>query len=143
MTRLLYGYSDEIAAWVADRIPHANAFSGPYTAIGVVSGDNLLAGVVFHEYQPDYGNIQVSMAADSPMWARPEIIAELLAYPFGQLRCWMLYTLIPHDNAPALKVNEHIGVKRKTVVPHYFGRKRHAVVCQMTRTEYLKTYGAP
>lgn len=141
MSELLCGFDKEIAAWVAERIPHVGKDGfGDCTAIGVASGDRLLAGVVFHAYQPDYENLQLSMAAESPMWARPDVIAGLLHYPFEQLGVFMLYTLTPPENEAALKVNEHIGLKRKTILPHYFGPKKHAVVCQMTKPEYRRGY---
>jgi RimJ/RimL family protein N-acetyltransferase len=125
---------------VAERVPNAPKGFGPCEAIGVVSCGKLIAGVVYHEYRENCESIQISMAAESPMWARRGIIAGLLHYPFEQLGCWMIYTLIPPGNYRALRVNQHIGLKRKTVIPHCFGKKAHAVVCQMTRPEYQRLY---
>ena len=137
---LLFGNDEDVARWVGERIKSVGRDGfGPCSAIGVVS-DRLIAGLVFHDYQPDFENVQLSMAAESPMWAGHDVIAGLLDYPFNQLGCWMIYTLTPPENERALKVNEHIGLKRKTVTPHAFGRKRHAVVCQMTRPEYERRY---
>lgn len=140
---LVFGLDKEIAEWVAEKIPqmHGGGF-GACMSIGVASGNRLLAGVVYHDYRDSYRNIQLSMAAVSPMWARKDVIAGLLHYPFVQLDCWMIYTGTPVENEKALKVNSHIGLKRKTIIPHYFGRKRHAVVSQMTRSEYDRLYGA-
>lgn len=138
---LVFGFDEQIAQWVAARIPHMHGGSfGACVAIGVASGDKMLAGVVFHAFQPEYENLQLSMAAESPMWARPGIIAGLLHYAFQQNQIFTLYTLTPPENEAAHKVNEHIGLKKKTIIPHYFGRKRHAVLRQMTRPEYMKAY---
>ena len=140
---LLGGHDEHVAKWVADRIPHAHDF-GPAVAIGI--GDEargkIYAGVVFHGYQREYRNIQLSMAADSPMWATRATIKSLLDYPFGQLGVWMVWTCTPIENARALKVNEHIGFKRKPIVPHVYGPKKHAVICQMTAPEFARLYGA-
>ncbi len=141
MSELLFGFDEQIAAWVAERIPHVRGGSfGLCAAIGVVSGDRLLAGVVFHEFKAEYENMQISMAAESPMWARRDIVAGLLHYAFQQNPIFSLYTLTPPENEAALKVNEHIGLKRKTIIPHGFGKKQHTVFCQMTKPEYLKAY---
>jgi hypothetical protein len=141
VSELLFGFDEQIAAWVAERIPHVRGGSfGPCAAIGVISGDRLLAGVVFHALQPDYQTMQLSMAAGSPMWARRDIVAGLLHYAFEQNPVYSLNTVTPPENEAALKVNKHIGLQRKTIIPHYFGKKRHAVVCQMTKPEYLKAY---
>lgn len=138
----MFGHDARVAEWVAQRIPHVREF-GECAAIGVLGGSRLLAGVVFHLYDPSAQNIQISMAAESPMWARRETITALLRYPFRQLGCWMIYTLIPPENVQAIRVNEHIGLKRKTILPHTFGRKRHAVVCQMVESEFRRLYDSP
>lgn len=101
-----------------------------------MSQGRLIAGVVYHDYQREYRNIQISMAAVSPMWARRATIAGLLRYPFRQLGVWMVWTLMPDWNVKALKVNEHIGLKRKTIIPHAFGKKQHAVLSQMLEPAY-------
>lgn len=137
--RLVFGADAEVARWVADHIPDVDDF-GPCTAIGVAT-DRLIAGTVFHDYQPKFGTIQLSMAATSPIWARREIIAGLLSYPFEQLGCFKVSTITAHDNNRALKVNEHVGFKREAILAHQFGKKRHAVVMRLLRPDYLRLYG--
>lgn len=142
MSELLYGLDEEIAAWVAERAPHIGVKGfGPSVAIGVVSGTRLLAGVVYHDYQPEFGTIQLSMAADSPMWARRKTIGGLLAYPFYQLGVHKVWTATPHDNERALKVNEHIGFRQEAILAHQFGRNRHAVIRRMLKPDYDRIYG--
>jgi RimJ/RimL family protein N-acetyltransferase len=121
-------------------IPHVEDF-GPCIAIGVQSKGRLIAGIVYNEYQPRYSIIQLSMAAVSPMWARKEFIAELLRYPFEQLGVYKVFTAIPADNAMAIKVNSHVGLKREAVLAHHFGKKRHAVIMRMLRPDYDRLYG--
>lgn len=142
--RLLFGYDADVAAWVAQRIPHMHGEGfGPCTAIGVGSAERgtLYAGIVYHDYQARYSNIQLSMAADSPLWATKGTIRALLHYPFVQLGVFMVWTMTPVENERALKVNEHIGFKRKPIVPHVFGPKKHAQICQMTAADYARKYG--
>ena len=141
---LLYGYTVQVAEWVAARIPHMHGGSfGPCEAIGVGNSQTgeMYAGVVFHEYQPEYRNIQLSMAADSPLWATKDTIKALLEYPFKRLGVFMVWTCTPVENVRALKVNEHIGFKRKPIVPHAYGPKKHAQICQMTAPEFEIFYG--
>jgi RimJ/RimL family protein N-acetyltransferase len=139
---IVYGHSEEIAEWVGLNIPHVGtAGFGPCTALGVVSSGKLIAGVVYHDYQPSCGTIQLSMAAVSPMWARRETIRDLLAYPFHQLGVYVVWTATPRDNEAALKVNLHIGFTKEAVLGHRFGPKRHAVICRMDKPVYIKRYG--
>lgn len=139
---LLTGHDAEVASWVAQRIPHMHGGDfGPCAAIGVGRPGSMYAGVVFHEYQPAFKNIQLSMAADSPLWATRNTIKALLSYPFNRLGVWMVWTLTPIENVRALKVNEHIGFKRKPIVPHVYGPRKHAIICQMTQPEFQARYG--
>lgn len=140
---IVHGKSEEIAAWVGARIPHVGADGFGECGGMWVSNDNgrTIAGVVFHEWQPEARHIQLSMAADSPMWAKPETIARLLAYPFRQLDVWMVYTATPADNCAALKVNEHIGLIKPIVIGHWFGPGRHGVQRRMLRPEFESRYG--
>ncbi|HAM49001.1 MAG TPA: hypothetical protein DCO73_14805, partial [Alphaproteobacteria bacterium] len=63
MSELLFGLDQAVSEWVAERIPHMYGQRfGPCAAIGVVSNGKMLAGVVYHDYQPEYGTIQLSMA---------------------------------------------------------------------------------
>lgn len=141
---LLTGFDDDVARWVAERIPHVGeaGFHGPSAGIGVVGrGGDLIAGIVYHDYQPAFGTIQLSMAADSPMWARRENIAGLLRYPFEQLGVFKVWTATPIDNEAALRVNLHIGFIKEATLAHQFGRKRHGVICRMLMPDYRRIYG--
>jgi RimJ/RimL family protein N-acetyltransferase len=139
---LIYGHSEQVAAWVAEHIPDVGAegFSSPVAAIGVAT-DHLVAGVCYHDYQPKFGTIQLSMAAISPIWARRPIIHALLAYPFEQLQCFKVWTATALDNVKAIKVNEHVGFKREAILAHQFGQNRHAVIMRLLRPDYLRLYG--
>ena len=141
---LLFGHDAQVAAWVAERIPHMRGGDfGPCVAIGVGSEARgaIYAGIVYHQYDSRYQNVQLSMAADSPLWATKGTIRALLHYPFKQLGVWMVYTVTPIENVRAVKVNEHIGFKRKPIVPHVYGPRKHAIICQMTQPEYQARYG--
>lgn len=140
--RLLFGHSEQVAAWVADHIPDVgqDGFSSPVAAIGVAT-DHLVAGVCYHDFQPKFGTIQLSMAATSPIWARGPIIHALLAYPFDQLGCFKLWTATALENVKALKVNEHVGFKREAILAHQFGHKRHAVIMRLLRPDYVRMFG--
>tara|TARA_R110000823_G_scaffold260405_1_gene381274 strand:- start:3952 stop:4368 length:417 start_codon:yes stop_codon:yes gene_type:complete len=130
-----YGEDEYIAAWVADKIPHSREF-GPNVSIGYESQGKLIAGFVFNNYYEEFELIELSMAAISPMWAKKDVIAEVLQYPFEQLGIYKLYTATMHDNEKALKVNSHIGFKKEATLAHHFGPKKHCVIMRMLRPDY-------
>ncbi len=139
---LLFMADANVAAWTAARIPHMHGGEfGPCKAIGVVSNDGkMLAGVIYHDYQPTAETIQLSMAADSPRWARKGVIRGLLHYPFEQIGVQKLWTATPHTNERAIRFNKGIGFTQEAVLAHHFGHKKHAVICRMLKVDYEKRY---
>lgn len=140
---VLYSMSAKIADWVAERIPHVGSTGfGPSAALGIANGDGnrLLAGVVFHDFQPDHGTVQMSFAAESPLWAHKDVIREFLHYPFNEMRVYKVWTATPADNTAALSVNRSAGFTREAILAHQFGRKRHAVICRMLQPDYHRIY---
>ena len=135
----IYGEDDYIASWVADKIPHTREF-GDNVSIGYESQDKLIAGFVFNNYYKEFDLIELSMAAISPMWAKKDVIAKVLEYPFQQLGVYKLYTATHHDNEKALKVNSHIGFKREAVLAHHFGQKKHCVIMRMLKPDYERLW---
>lgn len=71
-----------VVDFVASRCRVRNDFGNCRTA-GIFDGDTLVAGVVFHNWSPEYGVIEVSAAADSPKWASRAVLRELFGYVFS------------------------------------------------------------
>lgn len=136
----LTGRNEDVAAWVAERIPDCHYGFKDCTAIGVVSGERMIAGVVYHQYQPEFGTIQLHIATESPMWARRETIRQLLAYPFIQLGVFKAWVCMAEDNHKAVETVKHIGFKREATLANQFGKGRHAVISRMYRPDFDRLY---
>ena len=132
--RLLFGEDKGVAHWVAERIPHARVripyfppgeVFGPAAAIGVARGDELVAGVVFHNYDPFVRSIEVSCAAASPRWANRRVFSDLLRYPFSQLDCRRITAVTPRRAPPGAtsprKFLEGLGFVREGSIRFGFG----------------------
>ena len=91
-------------------------------ALGIGTADDIIAVMVAHDFEPAYRNIQISMAATRPDWARRSTIQKLLNYPFSQLKVDRLTTLISSQNARALRFNEGIGFVREGVMKNGCGK---------------------
>lgn len=111
---LLYGADAMVADWVKARIPQQTEPFHKPVAIGVMVGEELLAGVVWHTYTGH--DIHVSCAADSPRWARPRILRNLFAYPFGQLGVRRVTATTDSGNARTRRFLEGIGMTREGVL---------------------------
>lgn len=137
MRHFVFGRDQLVADWVKARIPHAESF-GAFSAIGLAENDWIIAGVVYHNYLKTYGNIELSMAADTPRWATPETLKVFLSYPFKQLRCLRVTTCTPQSNKRALKFNYGIGFQKEGVIRQGYGKSENMVICGLTYNEAKK-----
>lgn len=143
MHQLVCGRDAEIAEWVADRIEWGagGQFEPGTPAIGVFNRHGrMLAGVVYHDYEPTFRTMQITMAADNPMWARRDNIRGLLAYPFRQLGVFKVWVATLHTHTHGIKTFEHIGFKREAILAHQFGRKQHAWIGRMLQPDFTRLY---
>jgi RimJ/RimL family protein N-acetyltransferase len=135
--KLIFGFDEKIAAWVARQIPHVGDVGfGPCRAVGVAVAGRPVAGIVYHDYQPLHRTVQISMASASPLWAKWNTIRALLAIPFDQYNVYKIWTAIPSDNERALRFNRGIGMKSEGTLRHQFGPKRAAIIFGMTAGEF-------
>lgn len=141
--RLLSGTSGDgagrfIGDWIAERIPQiadGKAF-GAYAAFGVLSAENeMLGGVLFNNYHPDMGNIEVSFAAAGKRWLTPEIITKILSYPYAQLECLRVTSVTPRRAASARRFLERFGFRREGLIRRGF-RNDDAIISGLLREEW-------
>lgn len=140
--RILHGHDEAVAKFVSARIPHAGDDWGPMSAVGVLDSENkLIAGAVFSMFYPEFGTIQVSMAADSPRWATKKVIREILSTAFDKYGCNKVWTSTPHKSDRVIKFNKRIGFTEEAVLRDHFGKGSHATICRMLKKDFVKNYG--
>ena len=131
----------QLAEWAVARMPHVGpGLAENCVAVGMASGpttaDTIWGVVLFHNFDPVHGLVEMSAASADPRWAQRRVLIDVLSVPFVQYGCRKIYVTIPSTNARALKFNEGIGFKREGVLRHHFKHKLHAVVCGMMRSDY-------
>lgn len=140
--RLVHSYA--MREWVGSRLPFVGPEGFNYTSQGwaVVSEKDgaVLAGVVYHDYYPDYGTVQVSLAAATPRWATRRTIGQLLAIPFERFGCHKIWSSILFSNRRALRFNLGIGFTREALLADYFGMDNHAIVTSLTKQAWAERY---
>lgn len=120
--RLISGpFSPLVAQWVADQIGHGLDW-GPCEAIGVVDkNDNLIGGVVFNQYQPQYRNIEVSFASIRSDWLTPSLVSGIVGYAFNQLGCARITSLTPKKLRRARQFLIKFGFKHEGTIRLGYG----------------------
>jgi|SRR5262245_14803211 len=134
MLHYVYRQDEVVAQFVAQLIPHCRERGfGRCKAIGVLDDDGrLLGGVVYHNWDPEAGVIEISGGATTPRWLTRETIARMYRYPFLEVGVQMIVQRTPADDERLLRqlaVYGYMFVR----VPRMFGRDRDGVLCLLTR----------
>lgn len=143
---LLYGHDADVTHWVCERIPHLAVripyfdrgnVLGPVRARGVLNeAGDLIAGVVFHNYDPFVKAIEVSCAASTPRWGNREIFRALLSYPFEAAQCVRISAVTPRRATSPRRFLEGLGFKREGSLRNGFGDDA-AIVYGLLRDDWL------
>jgi len=136
---LLFGEDARVARWVAARIFGPGGGFDPCSAIGVERDGDLAAGVVYHDWQPDFGTMQLSIAADTPRWATPGTVAALLRYPFAQQGANKAWVAVPARNTRSLRLATGLGFVAEARLAEHFGDD-DAVILRMFKREWRERY---
>lgn len=114
---LVYGYDSEIASWVAERLKYCTPQDMVYhRSIGVIKNGLVIAGVVYHNYRPEFKSIEVSIAIDDKSWANRRIVSALFRYPFIQLECQRMTAFIARKNKKSRKLAKQFGFKEEGIM---------------------------
>jgi hypothetical protein len=93
----------------------------------------LIAGLVYHNWDPEAGTIEISGAAlPGHFWLTRPTLARMYQYPFLQCNCQMVVQRTPADNERLLYILARYGYSFVTV-PRLLGRDRDCVVCTLTQ----------
>jgi len=105
--------------------------------MGVESDDGRVLGVVvFHNWQPESGTIEVSAAAVDARWllARKAIRA-MYDYAFLTCDCQKIWSVTPRANERALRLIKALGLTPEAILTRQFGRD-DAVISRCFREEF-------
>jgi RimJ/RimL family protein N-acetyltransferase len=133
---VLYGADKQVLEWVAANVPvlmgrdPASAFA----ALGVVRHGKLVAGVVFHNYRPGV-DMEVTIAASSPLWMLPNTLRRLFDYPFEQLKVPRLTCVIGKKNKRCRKMAEGIGWRLEGTSRKNYDGVQDAIIYGMFKNE--------
>lgn len=137
MLDYVYGHDELVSHFVATLIPHARRGFGPNVkAIGIIDDGALIAGLVYHNYDPEAEIIEISGAAlPKKNWLTRGTIARMFQYPFLQCGCQMVVQRTPADDERLLGILASYGYTLITI-PRLFGRDRDGVVCSLTYEDW-------
>lgn len=91
----------------------------------------LAAGVVFHNWSPEFGLMEISAAAVSRRWATREVMREAFGYVFGTADCQMAIARCDEKNTAVRKLWSAFGAQ-EVIIPRLRGRMASEAVLTLT-----------
>ena len=136
--KYLYGHDETVADFVAQLIPSCRSRGfGRCKAIGVLRDEFLIAGIVYHHYDPDAGVIELSGAAlPGVNWLTRETLRRMFEYPFLQIGVQLIVQRNSADDERLLGVLARYGYVFVRV-PRMLGRDKDGVICLLTYEDWL------
>ena len=134
MLDYVFGHDEIVAKFVASLIPECRERGfGKCAAIGIVSPTGeLLGGLVYRNWCPEVGTIEISGAAvPGTNWLSRRTVNIMYDYPFYQVGCQMVIKTTMADNAIVLRIMSAVGFALHYVV-RLGGRDRDGVLGTLT-----------
>lgn len=99
---------EAVSRWVAAHIPGCERGFGECRALGVVDRrGEMAAGVVFHDWNPERGLVELSCAAVNPRWLTRQVAGVCFAYAFDVAR--MAVTRTSERNERVVRIWRALG----------------------------------
>lgn len=105
------GHDSLVGPWVCSRT--GGAWKSGVT-IGLESGGDLVAGVVFDDWNGR--SIVMSVASEKAHWLTRGFLRVVFAYAFKQMGAQKLLGFVDSENQAARRFDEHLGFQREAVI---------------------------
>lgn len=128
--RLEWGHEDLAVPFAAKRLGFERGF-GPCTSAIITSGDDLAAVLIFHNWHPEAGVIEVSAVADNAQWAQRGILKRAFGYIYGQLQCQVAVARCDVANKRVRRLWKAFGASEH-IIPRLRGRDADEAILTLT-----------
>lgn len=109
MIRKILDRPEAVAAFVSDGLWGDQRGFGPCKGIGFADGDRLIAGIVYHNYDPWSGVIELSAYSERRDWLSKDRLRAVFSYPFEQMGLRLCVARISENNTRTLRIWRALG----------------------------------
>jgi hypothetical protein len=141
MLDYVYGHDVIVADFVAQLIPRCRerGFPPASKAIGIIKDGALIAGVVYHNYEPEAQVIEISGAAlPGHQWVTRETLKRSYVYPFITCGCQMVVQRNSVRDERLLGMLAHLNYAF-IPIPRMLGRDEDGVLCCLTYEAWVES----
>lgn len=131
MSQIVTGQNRRVADFVAAKIGNGNTFAN-YAAVGLEKDGELIAGVVYSEYNGS--NVFMHVGATGKRWLTREYLWFCFYYPFEQMGVKRITGVVEEGNIAARMFDEHLGFQLETRLQDA-GRSGDLLIYRMFKDE--------
>ena len=122
--------NEGLARFVADRIGVSRGF-GPCATLGQIVGDVVVAAVVFHNWHPEEGVIEMSSASDTKRWLSRPMLNAMFNFCFEESGCQLVVLRVSERNVGMIDIARRFGFS-ETRIERLRGRGEAEIVFTFT-----------
>jgi hypothetical protein len=123
-------WDDRVAEFVAARLGITRGF-GECRALGFLDKAGAIeSGVVYHNWFPEAGVIEISAAALHHRWGTKGRLKAIFGYPFDHVGCQMVVARHAFDN-PVRRIWDALGAD-EFIIPRLRGRQMSECIATLT-----------
>lgn len=127
--------NDAIACFVAAHINGCERGFADFTTLGVTEEGRLVAGVVYHNYSPEAGVIELSAAATSKRWLTRRVLKAMFGYPFDEIGCQLAVLRVSEENRGMVEIARRFGFTSHRI-PRLRGREEAEIIFTLTDNDW-------
>jgi len=113
MAELVFDQKDRIGAWVAERVGQG-ADWGSFYALGVMEGDEVLAGVVINNYNGSNATCHIAIARQTKQLI--PLFEHVCHYAFNHCHLKRLTGMVPTNEPRIIEFDKHLGFEEEFVM---------------------------
>lgn len=135
----VYDYPDAVRAFVENGLWQGTRQFGKCTSVGFANeNEGLVAGFVFHNYDPDTNVIEVSGYSARRDWCTLPLFKALFEYPFDDLGVRLVAARHSEHNRRARRIWRAIGANEYTI-PELRAEGEAEVISILTKDAWLNS----
>lgn len=129
--RLEWGHDDLAIPYAAKMLDMPRGFGACTSGVVVDANSNIAAVLIFHNWQPEAGVIEVTAVAEDAKWAQRGVLKEAFGYIYGKLSCQMAVARCATGNDRVRRLWKAFGA-REYIIPRLRGRNDAETILTLT-----------
>jgi len=109
-----------------------------FCSIGILDGETLIAGVLYHNHYPEAGVIEMTAASVSKRWLTRPVLKAMFSLPFDGFGCQLCVLRVSEHNQPMIRIAKAYGFKDH-IIPRLRGRNEAEVILTLADDDWRRS----